>query len=134
MRKFAAVKKVTAAILLFIMLCSTTEFSQLCKIPDLISHYIEHKQTNPSLSFISFLSIHYAQKSIVDADYDKDMKLPFKNGECMDFHVSVVFLNTTNYGVIIRPVFRYIKKPLVREQSLVISSFIANIWQPPKSC
>jgi hypothetical protein len=69
---------------------------------------------------------------VKDSDYEKDMKLPFKNFQ--DNHPNVVlslpettnFLNFTVYSISEQKPFRF-------ENQVNTSSFLTSIWQPPKS-
>ncbi|MBP6431535.1 MAG: hypothetical protein KA319_07200 [Ferruginibacter sp.] len=101
----------------------------------LVQHYIEHKTENRDLSFIGFLEIHYTDGSPKDADYDKDMKLPFKS---MDNS------NMSSISSLCTPVHYFKHNPVIyfnnnkqqfSDYSFTYSSaFLSSIWQPPKSC
>lgn len=69
--------------MLFLLIGESTSLDQLIKIPKLYAHFIEHKALNPSVSFVSYLSMHYWGEDLNDDDDDKDMQLPFKK---YDFH------------------------------------------------
>lgn len=60
---------------------SATEAYQLLKLPYFVSHFFRHCQQNPETTFIGFLTQHYAEKIVVDDDYEEDMQLPFKTHE-----------------------------------------------------
>jgi hypothetical protein len=100
----------------------------------LVHHYIEHKVQNKDLSFIGFLEIHYAHGSPKDADYDKDMKLPFKTIT----HYSIASISFCT------PILNFKHNPIVyfnnskqqfSDYSFTYSSaFLSSIWQPPKFC
>jgi len=124
------VKKATAICLLALYLFSTTELSQLFKIPALVSHYLEHKASS-NLSIIEFMTIHYANENVRDADYDKDMKLPFKTHENCGTMVSALigqpFLHIN------KPIYFHLKKAkYILSNHKVIVAYLASIWQPPK--
>jgi hypothetical protein len=72
-------RKKSALFFLFIYLFSTTEAHQLLKLPIVFQHYAEHQLEDKNISFIEFLDIHYMHGSPSDADYDRDMQLPFKS-------------------------------------------------------
>ena len=57
-------------------LVSTTELYQLFKIPELVEHYVEHKNLNPEMTLTAFLKTHY-DHPVKDGDYGKDQRLPF---------------------------------------------------------
>jgi len=100
----------------------------------LIEHYNEHKQENKGLSFLGFLELHYAQNKLPDADYDKDMKLPFKSAT--NFNITSISFCA--------PVPQYKQNPIIYfnndQQQFAdfsftyTSAFLSSIWQPPKSC
>jgi len=75
MRRFLAIP------LLAIYLLGTTDAYQLLKLPLLVEHYIQHRQENHALSLWGFIKTHYVDKTVIDADYNQDMKLPFKTNE-----------------------------------------------------
>lgn len=94
---------------------------------------MEHKQADKTLTLLQFLNMHYAQENPKDADYEKDMKLPFKT------------LNTTNTPIVAvfqieTPILKnkYILKnndeTIVYNSSFLVSSYLSNIWNPPKNC
>lgn len=47
-------------------------------VPDLITHYQEHKQEDPSIAFLDFLAMHYEQAGHVDTDGTHE-QLPFQH-------------------------------------------------------
>ena len=61
-----------------VYLLSTTQLIELTKIPVLVDHFKEHRSQNSSITLLGFLDMHYAHGCPKDADYDKDMELPFK--------------------------------------------------------
>lgn len=127
-------KKAIAILFLATYLFSTTELSQLLKLPAFVSHFIEHKEENKDLTLWQFLCIHYAHGDVRDADYEKDMKLPFKTHDNC----------STLINVSIPPAFLVINNrklyALEKKNSFIISnetansSYLSSIWQPPKSC
>lgn len=58
-----------------------TDAYQLLKIPMLINHFIVHRTENPDITFAQFFEMHYNGKITIDADFEQDMKLPFKTHE-----------------------------------------------------
>ena len=71
-------KKTLAILFTCIYLFGGTDASQFLKLPHLIAHYVEHKKENPATTLVSFFKIHYVDPQPYDADYAKDMQLPFK--------------------------------------------------------
>lgn len=113
---------------------STTQLSEVLKLPMLLQHYIDHKEENKSLSFIDFLEIHYAHGSPKDADYEKDMKLPFKS-ITTNITASISFFtpfpNFKHNPVVY---FKNNKQQFSEYSFTYSSAFLSSIWQPPKSC
>lgn len=61
------------------------------KFPLLIEHFVEHRAENPQISVGDFLDMHYFTGHEKDADYDKDMQLPFKSFETSQTFVQMIF-------------------------------------------
>lgn len=127
-------KKSISIFFFAIYLLSTTQCGELLKLPILIEHYLEHKQEDKNLSFLDYLAIHYAHGNPHDADYEKDMKLPFKSINNSNL-VSITFCNPILQfkGVLI---VNYCEnKKQFSDYSFTYSSaFLSAIWQPPKFC
>ena len=51
------------------------------KLPVLFEHFHEHRLEDPSLSFFSFLKMHY-EKIVIDDDFQRDQQLPFRDADC----------------------------------------------------
>jgi hypothetical protein len=129
-------KKVIVIFLLSTIALSTTEFCQLLKLHVLVAHYQEHKAENSDLTFFSFLKMHYFNNNPKDADYDKDMKLPFKT-TCIEHHVSVYVWEEISIFVNIccekTKLIRFFEQNrLFSEQNSLPSSYLTSIWQPPQ--
>lgn len=101
------------------------------KLPVLVQHYKEHKAMYNGLSFFAFLSMHYLNDNLRDADFHRDMQLPFKAVE-----------NNTNISVFILTIqgFELSKTYDFTEPSFIAvnrdsysSSHFDDIWQPPKA-
>ena len=120
--------------LLSVYLLSTTELYQLVKIPCLVQHFIEHREQDRNISLWRFLCMHYAGDDIKDADYDRDMKLPFKTHDgCTTAGISVFTPN--NFSTLIqRPVCFEPKAFPMQDVAFTSASFLSAIWQPPRNC
>ncbi len=127
-------KRIIALAFLSIYLISTTELHQFLKLPALVEHFSEHQQKDKTITLWKFLCIHYAYKTIKDADYDKDSKLPFKTlDNC----------NNSNYITLLPEqkfcfdsIFILTDKKVITKYypSFFNSSYLKSIWQPPKFC
>lgn len=126
-------KSKSAYLLIAFYLLATTELNQLLKLPVLVGHFLEHRAETKKLSIYQFLYIHYAQDDVKYADYEEDMKLPFKASSNFLIQTNVItppqiFRVTLNKNL--SKVFQ--KKFFYTNDSLMISNFLSNIWQPPK--
>ncbi len=118
-------------------LFSTTELHQLLKMPMLAQHFQEHKERNTELTFVDFLYMHYSQPDDHDADSDKDQKLPFKTHDnCISFLTAVYIAPAPIHEFISKEKQTYFfeKQSHFQKNICLTSSFLSNIWQPPKSC
>jgi hypothetical protein len=98
----------------------------------MVEHYVEHKEQNSNLTVFQFLCIHYQGPDVFDADYHKDMKLPFKSHTNIS---SVVFYPLTQeYKTIQRINYKYKKEKLYAYSFSYSSISLSSIWQPPRNC
>ncbi len=107
---------------------------QLLKVPVLVEHFREHNAENSTMSLWDFMVIHYASKRVIDDDYEKDMKLPFKVID--NLSGSTFFWAATEACLL--PAF--VKAPDVSAivpvsyDLLIDLDFFSGIWQPPQIC
>ena len=115
---------------------ATTELYQLFKLPFLIEHFIEHKEQNQNITLMEFLYLHYANGDVKDADYEEDMKLPFKshNNSVATSIIDVVAYSVLKIVIHPRAIFVQPKVAFISEEAFFTSSYLSNIWQPPKFC
>ena len=73
------IRRLGFGLLLGVYLAGSTPLSELFKLPALVSHFIEHRRADPSISIVHFIVLHYFSGNIHDADHDRDMQLPFKS-------------------------------------------------------
>ncbi len=113
---------------------ANTPLKELLKLPLLIEHYTKHKAENKSIGFIDFLKMHYFNGDPKDADYDEDMKLPFKTIS-NDF-ATIVFSTPNTVSIDVpKQIFIQTSQPKFGHQTLNFSSANLNsIWQPPRFC
>jgi hypothetical protein len=113
-------------------LLTATELNELFKLPLLVEHFVQHNEGNKHINFWDFLCEHYSNNTVKDADYDEDMKLPFKsqshfeknntiNSFCFEF--AVYSNNLTSFIV---------KDFVILSEQFNNNSSINSIWQPPK--
>jgi hypothetical protein len=126
------VKSSISKILIIVYLFSATEASQLLKFPLLFSHFVEHQQKQPSMSFGEFLHHHYAAEHNDDGDTATDNKLPFKShDQCWSFVFPISIFHTIQLSQIKTIVIEK-KKILASSSTNIFSAFLSTIWQPPR--
>ena len=115
---------------------ATTELYQLLKLPFLVEHFMEHKEKNKDITLAEFLYLHYAQGDVKDADYEEDMKLPFKSHSNSVTSSIVDAVANTVLKIVIHPKPNFVQSKviIISEEAFFASSYHSNIWQPPKFC
>lgn len=115
-------------------LFSTTQLSELLKINLLVEHYVEHSNKDKDLSIWDFLCMHYSGDNVKDADYEKDMNLPFKTLDTCNY-ASIYFCTPIQYFKFPKSLnIKGYRIPLYEYNFSFSSNFHSTIWQPPKSC
>ncbi len=118
---------------MIVHLFTATELYQLVKLPLLIEHYLEHKEQKSDLSFWTFLKVHYADNIVIDEDHSQDMKLPFKSDDgCINISLTAVIASPLS-DLTLKLYFSETKTFFPYKESFLPSSFLSNIWQPPKA-
>lgn len=97
----------------------------------MVEHFIEHRDENKSISLYQFLYMHYAMGNVRDADNDGDMKLPFKTHENCVANVLTIYPPSQKISIT-RSVPLLEKKHFRMREHILQSSFLSNIWQPPR--
>ena len=129
-------KKYLSILFVSIYLFSAFQINEYLKIPILVEHFNEHQQENPKLSLWNFITDHYSHGEVFDADYEKDMKLPFKSHNHSGCFCSIVtfFAPIQSFNFENKTFFNEYKKPNFGYTFSFISNFHSSIWQPPKIC
>lgn len=127
-------KKLLSILLISAYLISTTEFYQVLKLPLLAEHFNEHKSLNQGTTFWGFLVMHYTNNDVKYADHDKDMRLPFKSHEGSVHSIVLTFIHNPAILILIKPVVIDLNEYNLRENICFNSTYLSNIWQPPKFC
>ena len=91
MRKFLVIGFIA------VHLIGNTEMSQLVKLPKLISHFLQHQQQNPEITFTEFIAMHYGGDDGTTADDNEDSKLPFHHGNSLSVSYTA-FLQPSFYS------------------------------------
>jgi hypothetical protein len=126
---FTVLRKASTILFLSIYMLSATEISQVFKLPKLIEHVRVHQ-----LSLWEFLSMHYGQGNVFDTDYNEDMKLPFKTeNNTVALTGSAYYPLLFTVSIVVPTEFTEKNTYFITEQ-FILSNYLSNIWQPPKSC
>ena len=128
-------KKLVAFFFLFGYLFSSTELSELLKIDSLLEHYEEHKGESSKISFSNFLYMHYIDYGQNNGDEEKDKDLPFhsnSHNEIANFIVPTVIPTNQIFISIVRSIDYQENKNFYDVHSLMNSSYLSSIWQPPQ--
>lgn len=128
-------RKILVIFFISLFLFSTTELAELLRIPVLITHFKEHKEHNPDISFIDFLNLHY-NNQLPDHHHDKEAdthnELPFSGSH----GVSIVFVSPCPFVMLPQnsiEVNTKLKSSSSNDQCLE-NNYLSSIWQPPKTC
>lgn len=124
------IKRGLSIFLLISFLCTQTELYQFLKAPLLVIHFLEHKDLNTSFSYKDFLLVHYFAEQVRDADYDRDMQLPFKSHSDKIFWVSPALIPERSVTQINFQIIKKEPKPFLPIlESLITQS---TLWHPPR--
>jgi hypothetical protein len=104
------------------------------KFPLFIKHFIEHKNKDAQLSLADFIEMHYAESDVKDANYDEDMKLPFKTHNACSGLGGVFFIPNHFADFFTSPLRTGENSYSHYQEKFLASSYLSSIWQPPKSC
>ena len=126
-------RRPAAGLLLLVVLFAHTELPQLLKLPVLVEHYLEHRHEDHQLSFLHFLSLHYFNGDPHDADYARDMQLPFKSLTAQTAAFAVAPLPQPYTGLSAPLAYAAaVSHPLSYAADWVPAGARAAIWQPPR--
>ncbi len=125
-------KAFIAKYLIVVYLLSATELNQLLKLPVLFSHFVEHQQIDPSMSFGAFLYHHYAIDHEDDGDAATDNKLPFKSHDhCCSFVFPISIFYTLQLSQL-KTIIIEKKDIFFPSLTNILSTYLSSIWQPPR--
>ncbi|MFN8265899.1 MAG: hypothetical protein U0T11_07490 [Chitinophagaceae bacterium] len=119
-------------LLLCLYTVAYTPVHELFKLPALVAHFAEHRTEDAGISLLSFLRLHYLNGNQKDADYDRDMQLPFKTGECTLASFAAVFIPVGEKSVPDVPVAAFYKAAPGYKERNFSTHYLASIWQPPR--
>lgn len=123
-------RKISAAVLLIVYMLFTPGVRELCRIPQLAEHYIDHKEEQKTTSLFAYLVMHYIQEDGSDTDADEDNTLPFKSAEGISSGNAISFFMPLSVEI------NHPESPLtntfkVQNNRLIPSPFSSSVWRPP---
>ena len=124
-------KKWLSIFLFTIYFFGATDAYQLLKIPALINHFILHKSENPDITFTQFFHIHYNGKITIDADFEKDMQLPFKTHET-ECCISIATILPAPIQVKIKSPEASFPEYNIINDGIPVHLISSSIFQPPR--
>lgn len=101
-------------------------------MPILIEHYREHQFLTGGISLGAFLVHHYFSGNPKDADYERDMQLPFRANDVVLISSTVIPPAQLEVDFT-PPVYAEKSFPLLGAEDL-LQRHAVSIFQPPKSC
>lgn len=117
---------------LSVYLLGTTPLGQLCKLPLLFEHYQEHQLDNKNMSFLGYLRMHYFNGDPKVADYEKDMKLPFKSIEFNNIVSTYIAFEVPLY-IIEKLIYTELQvQKYTTSDRCHSNTYLDAIWQPPR--
>ena len=123
--------KKLAVLFLFFYVFSNTEVHELTKLPSMFMHYQEHLEHDQSIGFAKFIHIHYnTDHSHQDRDSEQ---MPFQDHHSA-FTVIAPIKDIQAHSIKIQMSIPRIIKIHPGNEDFTSSSFIQQIWQPPRTC
>ncbi|MEZ4920828.1 MAG: hypothetical protein R2792_17135 [Saprospiraceae bacterium] len=128
-----------SGILLFFFVFSTVlpqaVKEEIARIPNLVSHFKKHRETNPDVTFLEFYSLHYGKNYKQHQSDHNHSQLPGKQDHepCCAFAVASPILSVhVPEIVLIAPVFSYSASAFVDPACFAFDP-LRRIWQPPQA-
>lgn len=122
-------KRIVAIFLLLTLLFTQTELKQLNKLPFMVQHFLMHNQNGMTLG--QFITHHYFSGENKYADYEQDMKLPFKSFDSSHSNSLTIALSVKD-NFSFQPLITSEKNKFALYNKRIPSPRPADIWQPPK--
>ncbi len=125
-------KKLLIILLLSSYLFSATDMDELLKINFVVEHYREHKKTDSSISFVSFLLLHYNNEDSTKKSTEHN-RLPFKSHRSVfTTNTFFSFLPNKENGHSVMPVISPNLVIYPEQRCSVITNYQALVWHPPQ--
>jgi len=125
-------KKVICIFILHAYLFAATDLKEVLKAEILLEHYFETRQQDASVSFFSFIIMHYITDDHNDKDNDRDVKLPFKSHHVQSNFTPFTYLPPRlSFLKIIT--FSPMRSFLFFNDNDYAVNFYSLVWHPPQA-
>lgn len=125
-------KLATAILALFFLmtgLIPRADYAELSKLPTLLSHYDFHvANEDKTMSFLTFLHLHYNDKSHGEDDSNHD-DLPFHHHEQCAGGILISTISTLYFSFINNTQIDFFFQ--FSHTNVFLSAYFGSIWQPP---
>jgi hypothetical protein len=114
--------------LLFLYVSVQSPLHELVKLPSLVSHFIEHKNTNPNISFYDFIADHYGNHETSE-DFNHN-NLPFKD-ENHPLMIGFQYFNADSPALLPTSFSEVATISVCNTMSITMGEK-SHVWQPPR--
>jgi hypothetical protein len=126
------VKQIIVLCLLLIHFASIFGVAEMKKLTVMMEHYNETVHQQGAISFSDFVMMHYVTDDGTFEDDARDSQLPFKSSTANTIHLLAYCLPIRLMDWGLKPSSVEEGRTYAYDIQKLITSFIANIWQPPQ--
>jgi hypothetical protein len=107
------------------------DLSDLSRVPELLAHYQQHKQSSPDITFLAFLRLHYSDTSDSATASAEHEKLPFSKRH---HHLNILLIADEPAFIRIQTTdLLFLKSESVYRHIIRSNSKSSPVWQPPRA-
>jgi hypothetical protein len=107
------------------------DLGELSHLPNLISHFQQHRNESPGLTFVEFLNMHYANQDHLATSPNDHRQLPFSKRQ-----QHIVSLQIAHELVLINPQATCIVLTNIEgitDRIVHTNNVASQVWQPPRA-
>lgn len=124
-------QKFVAILLIFSFLFGDATHVNALSIDGMVSHFRFHKRTDPQLSVLTFLKMHYLDKHGNISQNKDHAKLPFKSSSSVKNFILLCYLSPDTRVVLPDISKNGQDKRMIINQSLRQKGFLLTLFHPP---
>ena len=113
-------------------LFSVTDMKEVFRSRELVMHFHEHQQADPSVSFCQFLVMHYLTDDKNDKDDSRERELPFKSPQTGITLSTLVLIACNITDLLPQTAVTRINDFPVANDTFLLTDFYSSIWHPPQ--